>query len=315
MRRHSIPVPPVVVAVCLLALIVGALRAAPQSAPAAPSTPAAAPAAARTYVGSAACAQCHAAVSETFAVTEMGRVLLYAPRNATEKLGCESCHGPGIEHVQGPAPGTILSFGPKWVAPVKQMNEACRQCHTNGGELFWDGSVHQRRGVACVKCHTVMHQVSEKWVLSRPTESELCGQCHPRRKAQLLRSSHMPQREGKVTCGDCHNPHGSPVRRLVRGQSINDLCYRCHPDRRGPFLWEHSPVRENCLSCHEAHGSINDKLLKIKRERLCQTCHITNRHPTQPHGPLTRFAINRSCQNCHAVIHGSNHPAGQDFLR
>ena len=27
------------------------------------------------------------------------------------------------------------------------------------------------------------------------------------------------------------------------------------------MLWEHAPVRENCLNCHESHGSNHDKLL------------------------------------------------------
>ena len=32
-------------------------------------------------------------------------------------------------------------------------------------------------------------------------------------------------------------------------------------------------MRENCLNCHDPHGSNNDFLLKISRPRLCQQCH------------------------------------------
>jgi hypothetical protein len=121
-------VPPVVVAVCLLALIVGALRAAPQSAPAAPSTPAAAPAAARTYVGSAACAQCHAAVSETFAVTEMGRVLLYAPRSGKETRRMITRQGEAV-----------ADAGKEIVDAGRDMFERGRQLVDDAADLFERG--------------------------------------------------------------------------------------------------------------------------------------------------------------------------------
>ncbi len=78
----------------------------------------------------------------------------------------------------------------------------------------------------------------------------------------MLRSSHMPMREGKIVCTDCHNPHGSYSEKLLRANSVNENCYTCHAEKRGPFLWEHAPVRENCLNCHDPHGSINEYLLK-----------------------------------------------------
>ena len=53
-------------------------------------------------------------------------------------------------------------------------------------------------------------------------------------------SSHMPIREGKITCSDCHNPHGSVTEKLIRQASVNEVCYTCHAEKRGPFLWEHA---------------------------------------------------------------------------
>lgn len=296
-------------AVACRAVVAGAETARPQLAPR--ST--------WTYVGNDKCIECHDDISPIFEKTEMGRILLKSPRNALEKHGCEACHGPGSEHSKEEFkhdPNSILSFGPKWKnTSVKEMNAVCRQCHAKGEHLFWDRSIHQSRGLACVDCHTIMQKMSDRKQLAKATQTEVCAKCHPMRKAQTLRSSHMPLLEGKMTCGDCHNPHGSVTAKLLRGKSVNETCYRCHPEKRGPFLWEHPPVRENCGNCHDAHGSQNDKMLKVKRERLCQRCHIENRHPTQPHAPNTRFLLNRSCQNCHSQIHGSNHPAGKMFLR
>lgn len=273
-----------------------------------------------TYVGNAKCQECHDDVMKIFEKTEMGRILLKAPRNSTEKLGCEACHGPGSEHskeqFKNDPDSIVVKFGPKWKqSSTKEMNDACLKCHAKGEQMFWQRSVHKSRGIACVKCHTIMQVISEEKQLSKPTQTELCGQCHPIRKAQLLRTSHMPLREGKMVCADCHNPHGSITAKMLRGKSVNESCFNCHPEKRGPFLWEHPPVRENCMNCHEAHGSMNDSLLKVKRERLCQRCHIGNRHPTQPHSETSRFEFNRSCQNCHPLIHGSNHPSGKLFQR
>jgi DmsE family decaheme c-type cytochrome len=89
----------------------------------------------------------------------------------------------------------------------------------------------------------------------------------------------------------------------------------CHTERRGPFLWEHPPVMENCLNCHEAHGSNNPQLLKVRMPRVCDTCHVTSRHPTTPTLLNSVRDFNRGCTNCHAAIHGSNHPSGDMFLR
>jgi predicted CXXCH cytochrome family protein len=60
---------------------------------------------------------------------------------------------------------------------------------------------------------------------------------------------------------------------MVKADSVNDACYSCHADKRGPFVWEHPPVRENCVNCHDAHGSHHDKMLNARMPFLCQRCH------------------------------------------
>jgi DmsE family decaheme c-type cytochrome len=281
-----------------------------------PST--ASPPAAQEYAGSDACMTCHADQAKLMDKTVMGKIMLHFPRTDLEKRGCEACHGPRSRHVDDPAnPAYQQRLFGKYAAkasPEKQ-NAVCIGCHDKGEHLYWQGSVHQRRQLACVRCHTAHQDISPTHQLAKPDEFQLCGQCHQVRRAQLQRTSHMPMRESKMTCSDCHNPHGSVTAKLLRGNTANDLCYRCHAEKRGPFLWEHQPVKESCMNCHEPHGSINDHLLKRKAERLCQACHITNRHPTQPHDFNTRFVFNRSCRNCHPMIHGSNDPSGRFFLR
>jgi hypothetical protein len=41
---------------------------------------------------------------------------------------------------------------------------------------------------------------------------------------------------------------------MVKAESIKELCTTCHADKRGPWLFEHPPVEENCLTCHNPHG-------------------------------------------------------------
>jgi DmsE family decaheme c-type cytochrome len=116
---------------------------------------------------------------------------------------------------------------------------------------------------------------------------------------------------------------------MLKQNSINENCYSCHTERRGPFLWEHPPVFENCALCHDPHGSVNDRLLKVSDPRVCNSCHMVGSHPVTPRpgkvtpipGNRTRnfepsvFFFNRSCTNCHSQVHGSNHPGGVFFTR
>jgi DmsE family decaheme c-type cytochrome len=198
---------------------------------------------------------------------------------------------------------------------VEDNNGICLGCHEKGGRNYWSGSTHESRAVACTECHTVMKSVSRKANLKTEFEPETCFQCHKDRRAQFFRSSHMPMREGKMVCSSCHNPHGSATDAMLIESSINATCYRCHAEKRGPFLFEHTPVRENCANCHDPHGSVNENLLKVSRPRLCGECHTIDHGSVIAGGPRTEFGFSRACQNCHSKVHGTNHPSGALFQR
>ena len=136
-------------------------------------------------------------------------------------------------------------------------------------------------------------------------------------------SSHMPVREGKLQVLELpQRARDRSPRSLIpeNSHSTIESCYRCHPEKRGPFLWEHAPVREDCRNCHKPHGSNNIRLLKIREPRLCQQCHNPNRtHPRPSRGTTDptqdRRFLGRSCAYCHNNLHGSNHPSGFVFTR
>ena len=256
------------------------------------------------------------------------------PKGPLEALGCEACHGPGKAHVAaGGGKATIpIRFTKDSTNTAEEKNAACLSCHNKGNQMFWKGGPHESRGMACVDCHQVHYgspaeryealtsetrygaPLSQAVGIKKP-QPELCLECHQMRRAQLQRSSHMPYSEGKVTCTSCHNPHGSPNPSQLIQASVNENCYSCHAERRGPFLWEHPPVMENCANCHDPHGSSNPQLLKVRMPRVCDSCHDSSRHPTQPQ-PLSSIKnFNRGCTNCHSLIHGSNSPSGNFFMR
>jgi DmsE family decaheme c-type cytochrome len=220
-----------------------------------------------------------------------------------------------LVHLQKPLDGSsvggIISFRKEDPSRrVEDNNAICLNCHERGQRTYWNGSVHENRAVACTECHTVMQQVSLKFNLKTATELDTCFQCHKEKRAQIFRSAHMPIREGKMTCTNCHNPHGTANQSLLWEASINDTCYKCHAEKRGPFLFEHAPVRENCLACHDAHGSNVEYMLKVSRPRLCAECHGFDHGTNIAAGPRTVFTMGRSCQNCHTAVHGTNSPGG-----
>jgi DmsE family decaheme c-type cytochrome len=274
------------------------------------------------YVGAAACQPCHA---------EQWDGLEHNPHHGARVDGheagkvveCESCHGPGSLHAA--AEGNADDPGFRSIRNLKTMkpedaDAVCVSCHRTSEQFHWPQSAHARNKVACRDCHSV-HAPQDpggQKLLSARNATAQCVKCHHDRRAELAHTAHMPLREGGMTCADCHNPHGSPGPHMIRAVSNVELCTTCHMDKRGPFLWEHPPVREDCVSCHLPHGSNNDKVLASKKPFLCQRCHIATRHPStlydQPDLVSNRL-FNRSCTNCHVQVHGSNHPSGKTFLR
>jgi DmsE family decaheme c-type cytochrome len=282
-----------------------------------------------TYTGEKKCAECHGQENTHFTETLHAKTFRLNPRNERERQVCETCHGPGSLHAKDTKnPDLIISFTKRWGTPVDVQNGQCLSCHKGGNRLHWRGSVHQANQLGCADCHNPMERVSTNSLEARESISKTCMLCHPQQRAEFHKRSHMPLPEGKMSCVDCHNPHGSVTKPLLKADSVNELCYTCHAEKRGPFIWEHAPVRESCLNCHSPHGSNQDKLLVAARPYLCQQCHSPSvGHPGQFYGATRTAAagllggnpsqrvIGRSCQNCHSQIHGSNNPEGARFQR
>jgi DmsE family decaheme c-type cytochrome len=279
------------------------------------SPPAPAGAQEEGYVGMEQCAACHEETVTAFKETIHGKKGF----ELRSSHACETCHGPGKAHVDaGGAKGSIKTPAE---LPRDQQSRVCLTCHDRGVMLMWGGSTHETRGLACETCHSIHKAQGEKGQLKASPEPELCFTCHKQKQSQFFRASHHPVREGKMECTSCHNPHGAQSEKLIAADSVNDKCYECHAEKRGPFLWDHIPAREDCINCHEPHGTNHLRMLNVKEPFLCQRCHSDTRHPgtLYDQNALSSTSSNRilvrSCSNCHQMIHGSNHPSGKYFLR
>lgn len=254
------------------------------------------------------CQLCHADLFTKFEQTD----------HAELPNSCASCHGDVAAHA------AAMLEGADPVEPIRfaslrpgEASAICLNCHERREQMHFRGNPHDRRDVSCIRCHSVHNFMSTQNQLRTQREQDLCYGCHPAVRAKMMRTSHHPVREGLMECSSCHNPHGA-TKKLIKADYVNDLCFQCHTEKRGPFLWEHAPVREDCTLCHSPHGSNHQAMLVGKMPQLCQRCHLNTRHPGTLYdrrnfiggtSPSNR-AFGRSCMNCHPNVHGSNAPSG-----
>ncbi len=259
------------------------------------------------YVGSDVCATCHADVATKFARNPHRKINeLHGSGSA-----CESCHGPGKAHDEsGGDVSKILQISK---ASPKQVDATCLGCHA-GAHPNYERSPHAKAGVGCTSCHSVHAGDTDAKLLKAP-QPQLCFQCHADVKPSFNMPFHHRVNEGLVKCSDCHDVHGTfQANNLKITADQNAVCTKCHSETRGPFVYEHAPVKaEWCMACHTPHGSQNARLLNVPNvNQLCNQCH-SNVSADNVHGMGKGSQELAPCTSCHTYIHGSNINAA--FLR
>jgi len=240
------------------------------------------------------------------------------------QLQCEACHGPGGDHAgrvrRGQERPPIPAFASNSTSSIKDQNARCVDCHLGNTGLAWHGSTHDDNTVACSDCHT--SHTERDPVLATATQADVCFDCHQQQRTQSMKAYAHPVRQGKMECTSCHNLHGDTTERLLAQNNVNATCYDCHAELRGPYLWEHAPVTEDCNSCHDPHGSNQPGMLTMRAPMLCQSCHSQDGHPSIPQDERglpanvpSPLMLGQSCMNCHDQVHGSNHPSGSKLMR
>ncbi len=162
---------------------------------------------------------------------------------------CAACHEDQVKRYRLESHyGTSLEEGEKIVG------EACESCHG-------PGSLHAE-------------SAGDKSKIIRYSP-ERCFACHVDKKAQFQLQYHHPVTEGQMSCMDCHDMHntGTATHAITDLERSNEKCFKCHKEMKGPFVFEHDPVRDGCQVCHEPHGGVYNKLLVADDNALCLRCH------------------------------------------
>ena len=140
-------------------------------------------------------------------------------------ITCESCHGPGKDHVQhhradptDKVARKILAFSSTKASGVNAL---------------------------CSKCHG-----------SEDPENEAPG-VHSNNQLQRLQKSECFKKSGGLTCVDCHNPH-----RYERGKHVlaASRCQSCHElkDCKAVEPGRHQFFTEQCANCHMERRQMAD---------------------------------------------------------
>lgn len=195
---------------------------------------------------------------------------------------CESCHGPGLPHVQ--APETMQPIAS--IAADTGLTTGCGECHSGAHHPFVDEWVQSAHG-----------QADQNVAAGR----EGCDGCHSAQGAlrQFGENSEYVEKGGEplaLVCAVCHDPHGGTTNAgdVIEGQlrfTVNTtetelhLCARCHdrrsiPNNTSHGLEPHSP--ETAL----LEGSAGwfppdmpaDTLIGTHSSapQLCATCHVNS---------------------------------------
>lgn len=241
------------------------------------------------------------------------------------QLQCEACHGPGDKHSgrvrRNQVRPPIISFSDYYPQPVEVENALCLDCHNDGNmTVHWQADVHAAADVGCADCH-ISHE-SRDPVMQVASQPAVCADCHRQQHTEMMKAFSHPMREGQMDCTSCHGMHSDAVATSLVRETVNDTCLQCHAETRGPYVWEHAPVSEDCGLCHAPHGSNHPAMLTKRAPLLCQSCHSQQDHPSLPQEPgglangmPSQYLLGQNCMNCHSQSHGSNHPSGSKLMR
>ncbi len=280
------------------------------------------------YVGQQTCLECHDELGAAFARTRHGRLDHGQQRGGAR--GCEACHGPGAAHAESGDPADIARLS---AADGRLSASVCLECHRTGVTAGWDLSSHGGADLSCQACHRI-HGDGRAYLLA-DRQPALCYECHRDQAGQFQLPSRHPLREGKMACTSCHQPHAAELAGLKPGEPSRHLCLSCHARHQGPFIFEHSPVEEDCGICHAAHGAVANNLLHQNEPFLCLQCHQPHFHsglmamtgPFSPpaavvednpaYGQLSgvstpdgmKRVMMTKCTQCHQAVHGTDLPS------
>ncbi len=150
-------------------------------------------------------------------------------------VGCESCHGPGSEHVEAATRGSRI-VSPGLLTPEREMT-ICGACHSRpvgvgggGTEAPLDASGHMPRPGLRRRDYLRLHTRRIDATLADGLFPSGDSRANHQQATDLLRTSMYRNASQLMTCSSCHDAHGSDrvPHDLLQPAGDNSLCTSCH---------------------------------------------------------------------------------------
>ncbi len=207
-------------------------------------------------------------------------------------VGCESCHGPGSEHIAGGGDASKI-VNPADLNFERKM-EVCGQCHNRGTSSAGTHSYpwYEADNVGYRPGDILAQFYREKagyW-------PDGASKKHHQQYIDLKNSPHWGAQVGCMACHDSHDSTG--IKHMLRYENDdNTLCNTCHTDLTGTVLTNHThhpPVggAEGVSRCSKCH------MPKIAKSAVEYDIHAHTFRVFSPEKTLDH-AMPNSCAFCH----------------
>ena len=231
------------------------------------------------------CEGCHTVGQLGNVFTELGGYEATAD-DRYEDVQCESCHGPGLNHVANPKDETVP------LAPIAvgvDLTTGCGECHSDTHHPFVEEWAQSRHGEGA---HAPQYRTRAG-----------CDACHGAKGALAawgVNTNYLELDSASasigITCAVCHDPHSGEnehqLRYPIDSREIDtNLCMKCHQRRaipdptsshgphapQGPLLlgqvgsvgWTPPNFKYSEATIAGTHGS-------EANPELCATCHLNS---------------------------------------
>lgn len=163
--------------------------------------------------------------------------------------GCESCHGPGGEHVASTdRKATIVN--PRNLDPAKR-SMVCGQCHSVGHDaVMVDGKLTPGK-LAFPTAYRPGDDLAKSFIDAKPTTAG-----RNRQYSEFIQSKHSQM---GVSCTTCHDPHNTSTNPAQLKKPVTELCLGCHAGKVKDLATHapNAPADATCATCHMPEGRHN----------------------------------------------------------